>query len=156
GRVAAVSSATGTVFWQKATVADDGRTSLETFSSGNGATQDVSSTHDFDPLTGRLMHIATGSGSIITDQDGGRTFQNPLQSLGYAYFPDGKLQGRNDFVLGSTEVFSYDNVDRVTSWTLASGGSEVDYHYDETGNLFQRLQTDPTGIATETYQYGEQ
>ncbi len=73
------------------------------------------------------MHITTGVG----------TGQSPLvQDLGYGYYPDGKLQNRTDNLLGDSETFSYDNLDRVIQWTQTSG-STVQYGYDDLGNLYQ-------------------
>ena len=146
GRVATAQSPAGDFLWQKAATAPNGMTSLEVFG------QAISATHDYDPTTGLLKHIAAGNGTVTTEQDGGHTFTNAIQSLGYTYFPDGKLQGRTDFGLGAAEGFTYDNTDRVTHWTTPSTGTEVQYHYDDLGNLTER---DATGAAAEIYRYGE-
>jgi RHS repeat-associated protein len=152
GRPASLRSPTGDFLWQKLETATDGRTSLEVFGQGGNA---INATHDFDRTTGRLMHIAAGTGAVVTAQDGGRTFQNAIQSLGYTYYPDGKLQGRTDFVVGGAEGFLYDNADRVTDWTHSSLESQVKYHYDDSGNLTGRDRTDPSGTVAEIYRYGE-
>jgi YD repeat-containing protein len=104
---------TSAVLWQKASVADDGQVFKENFADG------LASIHDTDPASGRLTHISTGSGTVIPEADGGDTFQNRLQSLGYTYYADGKLQSRTDFVLGAAEGFTFDNVDRVTGWSVS-------------------------------------
>jgi RHS repeat-associated protein len=151
GRVSSLSLASdGSTVWQKTAVADDGQTSLESFVAAG-----VSSSHDIDPMTGRLTHISAGTGSIVSAQDGGRTFQNPIQNLGYSYYPDGTVQTRSDFVLGASEGFQYDNLDRLKIWTLSGEQATVQYGYDDSGNLRQRQQTDPSGVNTETYVYGE-
>jgi RHS repeat-associated protein len=132
--------------WQKSATGPNGETSLELFG------QALSATHDYDPTTGVLKHIAAGGGSVTTEQDGGRTFANAIQSLGYTYFGDGKLKSRTDYGLEAAETFMYDNTDRVTDWTTSTTGTDVQYHYDDLGNLTKR---DATGAASEIYHYGE-
>jgi hypothetical protein len=58
----------------RAAVADDGQTSLEAFADG------LSTSHDTDPVTGRLTHVSTGSGATVPAADGGRAFQNTIQT----------------------------------------------------------------------------
>ena len=144
-----------TLLWRKSAVADDGRVYREEF--GNG----LSTIRNIDSVSGKLRHISTGSGSVVQDADGGDTFANRLQSLGYVYFENGKLQTRSDFVLGNVEGFDYDNVDRVKSWTPSrigpqpQTGTVVEYGYDDTGNLKSRNESSSAGISNETYHYGE-
>jgi len=150
GRLAAVFTGDGnTLFWRKTAAGDDGQVAAEEFPNGLG------SIYDTDPVSGRMLHIAAGTGAVISNPIGtGRSFANPVQSLGYQYFPDGKLQGRTDDLLASSESFTYDNVDRLQTWQVVSG-SNVQYGYDDLGNLTTRTESGPGGTANEIYHYGE-
>jgi RHS repeat-associated protein len=148
GQVASLSSATGALLWSRTAVADDGQLYTESF--GNG----LFGLNETDPLTGRVTHVAAGSGAIIPEAGGGSTFQNAVQSLGYRYYPDGKLQNRTDVVLGASEDFSYDNLNRVTTWSVSSLESVVTYGYDDSGNLRTRQEARPGATTLESYGYG--
>jgi len=150
GRQASVQVPGTSPFWQKASVQDDGQIFTEAFSNA------LSSLYDSDADTGRLKHISTGFGAVVDAADGtGRTLQNALQSLGYAYYPDGKVQKRTDEPLAAVETFSYDNADRLTDWNVASTQTAVHFGYDDTGNLRTRNAVAPSATTTETYGYGE-
>jgi RHS repeat-associated protein len=143
------------LLWRKSAVADAGQVYREEF--GDGLLASIRNT---DPVSGRLTHISTGSGDVLPDVDGGDTFTNRLQSIGYVYFADGKLQTRSDFVLANVEGFEYDGIDRVTRWTPSRIGpvqteTVVQYGYDDTGNLTSRNESSSAGVSNETYTYGE-
>src|SRR5262249_40366574 len=122
GHVASVARVSGGMtFWSKNAVADDGQLFKESFGDG------LFGLMDRDPVTGRVTHIAAGSGSIVPEAGGGETFSNALQSLGYQYQLDGKLSSRSDVLLGAVETFSYDNLDRLTTWSVSSLSSTVSY-----------------------------
>ena len=150
GQIGSVSPAAGgTPYWAKTDVADDGQLQGESFSDG------LLGRTDTDPVTGRVTHIATGTGSFVPDPFGGQTFQNALQSLSYGYYDDGKLQIRRDLNLESIENFSYENSDRLSTWSVNTLGSFVVYGYDDTGNLTSRRETNPiVGVSLENYGYG--
>lgn len=156
GQVGSLYATNGPTFlWAKTAVADDGQAYREEFGGG------VASIRTRDPVSGKLTHISTGSGDVVQDADGGATFTNRLQSLGYVYFENGKLQTRTDFVLGSTEGFDYDNIDRLKTWTPSLVGPEpqtgtvVQYGFDDLGNLTNRNESSSAGALNETYRYGE-
>lgn len=93
---------------------------------------------------------------MVQAPDGGRTFANALQNLGYTYDPNGRLQSRTDFGFGAAEEFGYDNLDRLTTWVLPAQEATVQYQYDDTGNLTFRQRVDPSGLPmAENYRYGE-
>ncbi len=149
GLIGSVSPAVGgTPFWAKTAVADDGQWRAESFGDG------LLGLRDTDPVTGRVTHIATGTGSLVADPLGGQTFQNAVQSLGYGYYSDGKVQARRDLNLDTIETFTYDNVDRLKTWGVSSLESLVEYGYDDTGNLKSRRDSRPSGATLETYGYG--
>jgi RHS repeat-associated protein len=149
GRIGSLFAAANTFLWGKTGTSDDGQVNAEAFGDG------LASIRDADSVTGRLLHLATGSGAVIPNPIGsGRSFANAIQSLGYQYFPDGKLQGRRDDLLATGETFAYDNVDRVTSWQVPSSGLAVQYVYDDAGNVKSRTQSDSGGTVNELYGYG--
>src|SRR6185437_4042204 len=71
------------------------------------------------------------------------------------YYPDGTMQSRTDYVLGANEGFSYDNVGRVKTWSVSATEDQVQYGYDDSGNLTSRSDTNPGGSTLESYKYGE-
>jgi len=149
GQIASISPASGGApFWSKSAVADDGHLFTESFGDGLGGIRDT------DPITGRVAHIATGSGTIVPDSGGGQTFTNAVQSLRYQYYPDGNLSSRTDVLLGATETFAYDNLDRITDWTVSSLQSHITYGYDDTGNLISRRESNSAGTTLALYGYG--
>jgi RHS repeat-associated protein len=150
GRIGSlVATNSGSTLWQRTSVSDDGHLFQEAF--GNG----LSTIHDHDPLSGRVTHLSTGSGAVVPETDGSDTFQNRIQSLGYTYYPDGTMLSRTDYVLGANEGFAYDNVNRVKNWSTSVSEDQVQYGYDDSGNLTTRTDTNPGGVTLESYNYGE-
>ncbi len=149
GEVASVSPPSGgTPFWAKTAVADDGQLRQTSFGDG------LFGLTDTDPVTGRVTHIATGTGNLVPDPFGGQTFANAEQSLGYGYYSDGKLHVRRDLKLETIETFLYDDVDRLKTGEVSSLQSLVEYANDDTGNLKSRQDSRPGGTTAETYGYG--
>ncbi|MCK6588020.1 MAG: RHS repeat-associated core domain-containing protein, partial [Polyangiaceae bacterium] len=83
----------------------------------------------------RSYKLLTGQLHVLTLEKNGVT----LDSLGHTYYLNGNLKSRIDSVHGRTETFQYDDLERLTSWTLDSsaGKRTTTYHYDLIGNLKQ-------------------
>jgi RHS repeat-associated protein len=92
----------------------------------------------YDALTGRLATIATsgGDGSIV--------------DLTFGYYSDGRLHVKNDRAAGRAESFEYDDLRRLTAWSLI-GDSVTNYEYDPLGNLTG--VRDEHGVQTEANAY---
>jgi len=149
GRFGAVSSG-GTLLWSKTNVTDEGETALEAFAN------DSMESHDFDPLTGHLMRIASGTGDEDVDSDGTHSFSVPFESLRYTRYSDGKLKSRADDMLANSEQFIYDNVGRVKNWQRAADATTLTYGYDDSGNIRTMSSTDQSNNTTvQSYGYGE-
>ncbi|RKH89664.1 hypothetical protein D7Y21_09840 [Corallococcus sp. AB045] len=78
-----------------------------------------------------------------------------LQDLAYTYEPNGNLSQRQDLLAQTVENFTYDRLDRLTTWKVAQGGSlsELRYHHAPNGNLLDRTVVSGPG-STVTYGYG--
>jgi len=78
-----------------------------------------------------------------------------VQTLEYEYESNGNLRHRNDLLLNSTEEFSYDFLDRLTTWDISqhSGKTTTNYGYNDVGNLMSRTVTGGSQ-SSETYTYG--
>jgi len=87
--------------------------------------------------------------------------------LCYQYYPNGLTQARMDPVNAREDSFVYDNLDRLTDWTLSTGaasacpasgplptqdGSVNHYDYDDTGNLTDVLFATSSGAPLTTAQ----
>jgi len=118
-----------TVYWQADAVDADGRTTM--FTLGNGLT----TVNQFNPLNGNLLGISTGFGS-----------NSDVQYLTYQYDAIGNLEYRNDGNQSLTETFTYDNLNRLTSASIAGIGTKS-YSYDAVGNLISKSDVG-------TYSYG--
>jgi RHS repeat-associated protein len=98
-----------------------------------------------DPLRGWVTDIATASASA------------PVQELHFDHDADGNLSGREDQLLGTSETFGYDFLDRIQTWgfTSAAGAWSTTYKIDDFGNFQSRTMTGPGAPAAQNYQqYG--
>jgi RHS repeat-associated protein len=135
--------------WKKTAVSDAGFVSIETL--GNGE----KSLHDFDAFTGRLMHIAAGTGALTNGSSGYLEPANTVQSLSYAYDELGRVSSKRDWVQNTGELYStYDNFDRLVTWTNLDGTKSVTYDYSDLGNIKTRHETTNGVETTESYTYG--
>nr|WP_275402638.1 RHS repeat-associated core domain-containing protein [Streptomyces sp. SID13031] len=103
----------------------------------------ITTVRDYEPLTGRL--------SKITDSNG--TNPAKLTETGYHYWPNGLLKQRDDIAGHRNETYTYDNLSRLTGWTLTpptGPARTTEYGYDPSGNLGQ-VKRD--GLVTETNSY---
>lgn len=111
---------------------------------GNGVESQLS----YDSSTGRLTGIVEGNNAL---------------SLSYQYYPNGEVQSRIDPGTGHGMGFTYDDLDRLTGWTIgtllsADGTAPVliqqmatSYQYDDMGNI---VTVKVNGAVTETAKYG--
>ena len=74
----------------------------------------------FDPLTGQLSTIKAGAG-------------NAVQNFGFRYDTIGNLTSRSDANTGLSEIFGYDNLNRMTSATLGANPAKT-VSYDTTAS----------------------
>jgi len=88
----------------------------------------VESRRRVDPTTRRLTAITT------TRPASGVRPAATLQSFGYKYDEHGNLIDRGDMVKGESWHFTYDQLDRLDTWTR-DGALVADYEYDDLGNL---------------------
>ncbi len=109
--------ATGAMIWQADTVDQFGHTTSESF--GNG----VVTTHVYDNLRG----VQTG----LQSTSGGATIQN----WAYDFDAIGNMKFRTDSVVGYTESFTYDNLNRLISVRNAGNVVKKSYAYDAIGNI---------------------
>jgi RHS repeat-associated protein len=131
GVLSRVQNPEGTTNYWRLTEEDPfGRVKVETF--GN----EVTSTRQYSPLTGRLQSITTVKPSEV------QTFQN----LRYEYNPDGTMRLRSDARQALHEGFVHDELGRLESWYEANGQGEaindgwrVNFKYDDRGNLTDRI-----------------
>jgi RHS repeat-associated protein len=105
---------------------------------GNGFTVSRSYTPDLGRLS--TMRIKNGATSVF--------------DLGYTYHPDGFVKTRSDALIGTAETYGYDELSRMTSWTLTAGTTSktTNYEYDPVGNL-TRVARDQQVL--EQYTYGD-
>ena len=104
-------------FWTAESRVADGRVERERL--GNGLLTD----HVYEPETGRVQRILTGSGTAST-----------IQSVSYDWDLRGNLRSRADQNLAVTETFGYDPSDRLRGATSTQTGT-LELRYDATGNL---------------------
>ena len=96
---------------------------------GNGVTV----SYAYDPLNGRLQRIKADN----------------VQDLHYAYDAGGNVTEIDNALLGTTQRYTYDGLDRlVSAETLIEGTKQSEtYQYDAVGNLLQK--------GNVTYTYGD-
>jgi RHS repeat-associated protein len=76
-----------------------------------------------------------------------------IQDLNYVFDTKNNLKSRIDARSKTTEVFDYDELDRLRHWTI-SGQTRVRYDYDDLANLRARVQEDGSGQDI-TYDYAQ-
>jgi RHS repeat-associated protein len=103
-----------------------------------GTTSAVRIQSAFDGVTSWLNTRTVGSGGSL----------NNLQNLAYQWDLNGNLGQRMDQIQSLTEVFSYDNLNRVQTSTL-NGNQNFQVAIDNTGNITSRTE----GGVTYPYTY---
>jgi YD repeat-containing protein len=143
--IGAVSSATSTdpgspLSWTAEKWQADGRLTQATF--GTDASLGLT-TRTYDPNSGRLTDIVSA------------TLQEKIQRVHYGYDANGVLSRREDRVLGTTETFDHDWLNRLQGWTFASskGTWATTFDYSDLGNIRQRKTTGDGGTTLD-YGYG--
>ena len=93
------------------------------------AANNVGTSHGYDQATGLIHEIKSTLGT------------QTIRDLLYAYDPGRRLQQRT--IDGQVERFSYDMLNRLTSWEQgnASTNPGVTYSYDDLGNMLARSNT---------------
>ncbi|MBL4775975.1 MAG: hypothetical protein JKY87_08000, partial [Mariprofundus sp.] len=109
--------ATGTVLWQADTMDEFGHLTSESF--GNG----VTTTRHYDAVRGTLMSLQSTSGG------------SSIQDWNYDYDAIGNMKFRADNVVGYTENFTYDNLNRLLTVKDAGFTLQKEYRYDAIGNI---------------------
>jgi len=117
--VASISNAnTGAMIWQADTV------------------DNLSTTHKYDAIRGTLMNLyATSNGAVI-------------QNWSYDYDSLGNMLFRTDAVVGYTENFIYDNLNRLETVSNSAGVLQKSYTYDAIGNI-----TNKSDVGVYTYNW---
>lgn len=105
----------GHSYWQATQV--NARRQLERALLGNS----LQTVKTYTDTTGRLERIKTGS----------------IQDIAVSFDPIGNLTQRQDLLIGLTEDFTYDNLNRLTGATVA-GQPTVNMTYDALGNISSR------------------
>lgn len=113
-------NATNALYWQANTFDAEGH--LLTQTHGNN----VITQRTYDPASGRLSGILAGAG-------------NGVQNLAYTYDTLGNLATRQDNAAASQESFTYDSLNRLTTYSLQGGGVSGivtrTVAYDAIGNI---------------------
>jgi RHS repeat-associated protein len=134
--------------WRKVAESEAGEIAQEAFGDA------LQTARHYDPNTGWLRHIVTGSGTLAPGSSAFPDFASSVQNLTYAYFSNGNLRERGDLVLGTDETFAFDNADRLITWT-PDPATTVAYEYSDVGNLKARRVRGTTGNVDEVFGYGE-
>ncbi|MCL4393974.1 MAG: hypothetical protein M1482_04065 [Chloroflexi bacterium] len=92
----------------------------------------------YNPLNRRLTQLQTAGGA------------SAIQNLSYDYDNVGNITQITDAVRNEVTTFGYDDLDRLTSASIAGVYSHA-WQYDSTGNIIQRTE-DSTPV---TYTYGD-
>jgi len=101
---------------------------------------DVTTQYAYHPLNFRLERVLVS----------GHSQGMPLLDLGYTYDPVGNVTTISDQVVGQTQHFEYDHLDRLThAWTTGGtdGAYDRTYAYDAIGNI-----TYKSDVGSYTYQ----
>lgn len=127
-----------TVYWRADTMDAAGHLLTQTY--GNN----LSITQTYYDTTGRLKTQLALDAQAIKRQD-----------MYYDYDTLGNLKTRNDGVSGLGELFTYDDLNRLDSATVNSGGiSAASYvRYDAIGNITCKSDISACGASTPNYTY---
>ncbi|MFM8331439.1 MAG: toxin TcdB middle/N-terminal domain-containing protein, partial [Candidatus Methylumidiphilus sp.] len=121
-------AASGKSFWQAQNVDASGRIISEKL--GNN----LLTTRAFNAM-GRPTYISTGKFGVTPD----------VQNLTLDHDQNGNLTSRSDAATGRSDMFSYDELDRLTT-DFGPGGKILSYQYDSIGNI-----TFKTDVGSYTY-----
>ena len=139
GAVLAVRDAAtaATVYWEAKALSAEGQ--VEESQYGNA----VGTTRTYDPETGLVSSIQSGTGESAEVQD-----------LGYAFDSFGNLDTREDFLQDLYESFTYDGLNRLSGATVYDGTTEAElvsksYSYDAIGNMVNK-----SDVGAADYVYG--
>jgi RHS repeat-associated protein len=143
GKVAGVlekvfdNAAGGKVFWRIDTITPasvfDARGNLMRSDLGNG----LGTNHAFDNISGKAFNLLTGSPTAPA----GPPFSSALYHQ-YAYDKANNVFTREDKVGAYSETYSYDRLNRLTSYTMLSGDAAanrtVTLDYNAIGNILRK------------------
>jgi RHS repeat-associated protein len=106
-----------------------------------GATPALTLTRDYDPATGRptkINAVNSASASVF--------------NLAYSYFSNGLVSARTDSVIQRTERFTYDDINRLSTWRATYNNTNrlTAYDYTTDGNL-KTVRLNGTLIEENTY-----
>jgi RHS repeat-associated protein len=137
--------------WSVSNLSDGGEPTLENL----GNTEVV--VHDYDDSTGRLMHVAAGTGASLAAASGYQEPATTIYSRVYGYDPYGRLgtKTRWEGSSSTSEVYNYDNIDRLKTWWTSDQAHSVTYDYTDLGNLTGRHDTTPQGTVDEIFAYND-
>jgi YD repeat-containing protein len=109
-------------------------------SSGNGVTVQNS----FDPLTGRMLNVCATNHSGACDGD--------VANISTGFDAVGNLLDRGDTLHGIAETFSYDQLNRLTAFTVSGGSTNLSrtMSYDIAGDITKKSDVCAT---TNCYSY---
>ena len=155
GYLASITDANNITYWQLNMMDAEGRVIKETHS--NGLVTDKT----YNPESGLLTEIHTYAGKHLALQQ--KVFgssnkptevssdmvpaNTDVQELTYQYDLLGNVKNRQDKVNSITEIFDYDDLNRLTDWKITSKIiSSTHYDYDELGNM-----TYQSGVGHYTY-----
>jgi RHS repeat-associated protein len=126
-------AATSATYWTRNAENTDGSVTSETY--GNG----LIGTRSYDPLMGRLTSLQAGTSGAPT----------AVQNQSYHYDSLGRLDQRQDSVVGTSETFAYDGLNRLTTANLTTpslGTQTTNVGFNAVGNIISK-----TGVGTYTY-----
>jgi RHS repeat-associated protein len=138
GETKSVASADHSLAWSATAWDPDGQLTQETFGTGGTTTR----THDAQ--RGWLTDITS------------TTPAETLQNLHFDHDASGNVKGRRDFLLGTTETFGHDFLDRLGTWGFSStaGSWNTTFDYDDLGNIRKRTTTGTSNAKLTYDSYG--
>ncbi len=145
GQIASVtgSDSSAPLTWTATAWETDGQLNTETLNDGEQTIR------QHDPARAWLKSIVTASTSGSQIQE--------VQDLHYDHDPNGNVKGRTDELLGTTETFGHDFLNRLHTWgfTSSQGTWNTTYNVDDLGNFQSRTMVGSGAPPVQTYQqYG--
>lgn len=128
----------GTTFWELTPSTTNMDSWGHTIDETLGTTTAVRIQSAYDAVTSWINTRTVGSGGSL----------NNIQNLGYQWDLNGNLSQRQDITQSLTEVFNYDNLNRLQTSTL-NGTQNLSVAIDATGNITSRTE----GGITYPYTY---